>query len=432
MNRLFKRRRNVLGMNARILRYMRPLNSVKSANIAGDKLATKNLLISNGIPTPKLYGVIRSRRDVDNFDWTKLPSSFVLKPNYGYGGAGIMVLFGRSKRGHWVRSDRTPVDIPDFRQRTYDILDGNFSINNVPDIAFFEQRIRIQKELKTYSLGGIPDIRILVANYVPVMAMLRLPTEESRGRANLHVGGIGVGIDLGSGKTTTAILRDKYINYYPGTRLPLTGIELENFREILHLAAKTAHTLNLGYTGVDIAVDREEGPMVLEVNARPGLSIQLANRTTLRDRLRRLEELTVHTPEHAVDVALSLYAQNGTEKKRKRIGVRESVLIFDDNGNPHNYVAKIDTGAYRSSIDRDLAEEYGLLKNNVIHRKIIKSALGKEERHIIPLKFILGGEQISTEVTIAARGHLKHELLIGRRDLGPFLIDPQLKKATRE
>ena len=263
------------------------------------------------------------------------------------------------------------------------------------------------------------------------MAMLRLPTNESRGRANLHIGGIGVGIDLGTGRTTTAIMRDKYISEYPGTRLPLADIELNNFREILHLAAKTARTLDLGYTGVDIAVDREEGPMVLEVNSRPGLSIQLANRATLRDRLRRLEELTVHTPEHAVDVALSLYAHHGAEKKRKRIGVKENVLIFDSEGNPHNYVAKIDTGAYRSSIDRELVEEYGLLKNNIIQRKIIKSALGKEERHIIPLKFILGGEQISTEVTIAARGHLKHELLIGRRDLGPFLIDPQIKKASR-
>jgi len=431
MSNLTRRRRNVLGMNARILQYIRPLNSAKSAKIANDKLATKNLLIRRGIPTPQLYGVIKSRRDVEKFDWLKLPASFVLKPNYGYGGAGIMVIFGRSKKGHWVRSDRTPVDFADVREHTYNILDGNFSINNVPDIAFFEQRIKVQKELKPYSTGGIPDIRILVANFVPVMAMLRLPTVESRGRSNLHIGGIGIGIDLGTGKTTTAICRDKYISFYPGTRLPLKDIAIENFREILLLAAKTANVLNLGYTGVDIAIDREDGPMVLEMNSRPGLSIQLANRTTLRDRLRRLEELTISTPEHAVDIALSLYTQPQNEKKRKRIGVKENVLIFDSDGNPHNYVAKIDTGAYRSSIDNDLAEEYGLLKNNILHRKIIKSALGKEERHIIPLKFILGGEQISTEVTIAARGHLKHELLIGRRDLTPFLIDPTQKRLIK-
>ena len=428
----FKRHRNVLGMNARILQFMRPLNSVMSAKVANDKLATKNLLISHGIPTPRLYGVINKHSDVEDFDWSRLPASFVLKPNYGYGGAGIMVVFGRSKRGHWVKSDRSPVDLSDIRERTYNILDGNFSINNVPDMAFFEQRIKVQREIKPFSKGGIPDIRVLVANYVPVMAMLRLPSPDSHGRANLHMGGVGCGIDLGTGRTTTAIMRDRYITNYPDTRLPLSDIILENFREILHLAAKTANILKLGYTGIDIAVDREEGPMVLEANSRPGLSIQLANRTTLRDRLRRLEELTVRTPEHAVDVALSLYTQPNIEKKRKRIGVRENVLIFDGDGNPHNYIAKIDTGAYRSSIDRELAEEYGLLKSGLVHRKIIKSALGKEERQVIPLKFILGGEQISTEVTIAGRGHLKHELLIGRRDLGPFLIDPQIKRIARQ
>ncbi len=432
MSSLTKRRRNVLGMNARILSYIRPLNSYKASKIAGDKLATKAILTEHDIPTPRLYGVIRSRRDLERYDWAKLPASFVLKPNYGYGGAGILVLFGRNKKGQWVKSNRTPIEIEDVRERTFDILDGNFSINNVPDIAFFEQRVRVSKELKPFSPGGIPDLRILVANFVPVMAMLRLPTPESQGRSNLHMGGIGAGIDLGTGKTVSAIMRDKYITYYPGTRLRLADIGIENFREILHLAAKTAHALNLGYTGIDIAVDREEGPMVLEVNSRPGLSIQLANRTTLRDRLRRLEELTVRNPEHAVDIALSLFTQMNNEKKRKRIGVRENVLIFDAEGTPHPYVAKIDTGAYRSSIDRDLAESYGLLKRNLVHKKLIKSALGREERQVIPLKFILGGEQISTEVTIAARGHLKHELLIGRRDLAPFVIDPLIKGPPKQ
>lgn len=428
MSTLAKRRRNLLGMNARILRYIHPLNSHKAAKIADNKLKTKSVLLENGIPTPRLFGIIESRRDAEEFDWLKLPASFVLKPNFGYGGAGIMVLFGRNKKGQWVKQNHVPVDIADIRERAFDILDGNFSINNVPDIAFFEQRIKVLKELKPYSVGGIPDIRILLANYVPVMAMLRLPTPTSGGRSNLHVGGIGVGIDMGTGKTTHAIMRDEFISYYPETRMPLSGLPIANFRDILLLAAKTAHVLGLGFTGVDIAIDREEGPQVLEVNSRPGLSIQLANKTTLRDRLRRLEELAVRAPEHAVDISLSLFTQHDTEKKRKKIGVKENILIFDSENTPHPYVAKIDTGAYRSSIDRDLAEQYGLLKNGNSYRKTIKSALGKEERHIVPLKFIIAGEQISTEATIAARGHLKHEILVGRRDLAPFIIDPTIKK----
>jgi predicted ATP-grasp superfamily ATP-dependent carboligase len=43
----------------------------------------------------------------------------------------------------------------------------------------------------------------------------------------------------------------------------------------------------LGYLGVDIVLDRDKGPMLLELNARPGISIQNANRFGLRDRLRQ-------------------------------------------------------------------------------------------------------------------------------------------------
>ena len=33
----------------------------------------------------------------------------------------------------------------------------------------------------------------------------------------------------------------------------------------------------MGYLGVDIVLDRKQGPMLLEANARPGLAIQIAN-----------------------------------------------------------------------------------------------------------------------------------------------------------
>jgi len=37
------------------------------------------------------------------------------------------------------------------------------------------------------------------------MAMLRLPTKESGGKANLQQGAIGLGIDMASGVTTSAV-----------------------------------------------------------------------------------------------------------------------------------------------------------------------------------------------------------------------------------
>ncbi len=421
-------------MNARILRYLRTLNPRESVQRANNKLATKRELAMTGIHTPRTYATIRTHREAEHFPWATLPGSFVLKPNSGYGGSGILVVFGRNKRGQWVRADRTPVDIADLRERTLNILDGNYSLGNIPDTVFFEQRVRIAPELKPYALGGIPDIRVLVANFVPVMAMLRLPTAVSRGCSNLHAGGIGVGINLGTGRTTAAICHDRPITMYPGTRLRLRDIPIPNFREILVTATRAAHALRLGYAGVDVAMDRDEGPLFLEVNARPGLSIQLANRATLRDRLRRLEDLSVDDPERAVDIALSLFTSPcDTSQKRTTIGVREEVLIMDATSAPHRHIARIDTGAYRSSIDRDLAESYGLLKYAATDQRArTTSALGKEERPIIPLTFVLAGKRISTKVTLSVRGHLQHELLVGRRDLWHFLIDPTGKYPSRE
>jgi hypothetical protein len=47
----------------------------------------------------------------------------------------------------------------------------------------------------------------------------------------------------------------------------------------------------LGYMGTDMVLDKEEGPMVLELNARPGLAIQIANGAGLLPRLQHIENL---------------------------------------------------------------------------------------------------------------------------------------------
>ena len=47
----------------------------------------------------------------------------------------------------------------------------------------------------------------------------------------------------------------------------------------------------LGYFGADIATDRQRGPLLLELNARPGLAIQIANGQGLLSRLKLIESL---------------------------------------------------------------------------------------------------------------------------------------------
>lgn len=427
-----KRSRKLLGHNARSLWYTGPYR-IAAAKIAHDKLATKRVLQRAGLPTPRLYAAVRNRQELARFRWTKLPSSFVLKPRSSYGGGGIVVIFGRNKKGNWVKADKTEVFIPVLHKYVVDILDGNFSSSNTPDVAFFEQRIRNHPDLKPYCVQGVADVRVVIYNHVPIMAMLRLPTSESGGKANLHAGGIGTGIDLARGITTGAIYRGRQIEMLPQTRQHLIGIQIPFWKEILTTAAAAADTLGLPFAGVDIALDRDDGPMVLEVNARPGLGIQLANNAPLLSRLKRVEDLKVSTVAKGVQLGQSLFGGDVEQEielayGQMVLGVNETVTIMDAEGEEHKVVAKIDTGAWRTTIDEELASKFGL-RGRILYHKKARSALGKEERPIIELTGKIRNRTIKTQAFIADRSHMKFSIIIGRRDLRGFLVDPAKTQA---
>lgn len=425
---------DVLGMNARSLEYTKRTNSRTATKLANNKLATKRVLQKAGIPTPRLYAKVTSHAESRSFRWTKLPSSFVLKPNSASGGGGIIVVFGRNKKGNWVKADGTEVFIPQLRNHVIDILDGNFSPSNIPDTAFFEQRIKIDSSLKPYSVKGIPDVRVLVFNQVPVMAMLRLATEESGGRANLHAGGIGVGIDLVNGYTTSAIHHGQLIEMLPHRRIRLAGIRLPYWNDILTIATRAARACNLNYAGIDVAIDREDGPLVLEINARPGLDIQFANLTPLKGRLRRVKGLNVKGPEKGVQLAKSLFGEDIIQdiedvSGRIVLGIDEGIELLDSSGQPHPLRVKIDTGAYRTALDSSLAERLGLHQKVIEHRSV-RAALGREERPVVDITFSLRGHTIKTQAYLTDRSHMNYDAIIGRRDLKGFLVDPSQYKPS--
>lgn len=424
---LLNQANGVLGQNARSLFYT-GRNSGTGIALAHRKLDTKKMLQKNGLPAPLLYATIQSRRELKRFRWTKLPASFVVKPNSAYGGSGILVIFGRNKKGNWVKADKTEIFIPQFNKHVSDILDGSFSSSSAPDIALIEQRIKVHPELKKYNFQGIPDIRIIVYNSIPVMAMLRLTTPESGGRANLHAGGIGVGIDLARGKTTTAVYRSQPIDHLPGSRLPVLGLAIPDWKDILLLAVKAARVSGLNFTGIDIALDREDGPFVLEINSRPGLDIQLANLSPLRTRLRRVEGLNVPSAAKGVSIGRNLFGNEAEQEiedltGQTVIGIVETVTIKDQNGSPHQLDAKIDTGAWRTALDAKLARQLGL-DSQIIDYAEVKAALGKDRRPIIKLDLNLATRNLKTEAFLADRSSLKYPMIIGRRDLKGFIVDP--------
>lgn len=67
-------------------------------------------------------------------------------------------------------------------------------------------------------------------------------------------------------------------------------MEIPKWDTLLEIAARCYELIGLGYIGVDIVLDKDKGPLILELNARPGLSIQIANRSGLLPRLKLVEQ----------------------------------------------------------------------------------------------------------------------------------------------
>jgi alpha-L-glutamate ligase-like protein len=375
------------------------------------------------------------------------------------------VVYGRKKgqENVWVKADRSLVTENDLKNQIRNILDGSFSRTNIPDVAFFEERVKLSKTFKPYSYRGIPDIRVIVYNKVPVMAMLRLSTQESQGKANLQLGGIGCGIDMATGTTTSAVQgKSRSIETVPGTRLSLSGIRIPYWDQILELAIKAQEASGLGFLGADVTIDRDLGPVFLELNARPGLSIQIANQEGLLTRLNRVEGLKVKSAKHGIKLAKNLFGGSIEEELeeisgKKVISVVEKVKLFGKNNEEKEIEAKIDTGAFSTSLDEDLAREIGFgevidyfekiekpqninrgngkqimdelkkehLKKieDLIDIDVIYSSSGVTIRPKIKVRFIMDNELVVARANIIKRDNLKYPMIVGRRDLKKFLVE---------
>src|SRR3990167_4594898 len=217
----------ILGLNARAQLFSYKYNQIRAKKIANSKLITKKVLAKAGTPVPEIYKKFTNPREVVSFDFGTLPDSFALKPSKGLGGDGIIVIKKRAKdpsassgqaRNAWITTQRNRITSDDLQLHILDILEGAYSVGNIPDAAFFEEYVGRHKAFRKYAHRGTPDIRIVIFNKVPIMAMLRLPTRESKGRANLHQGAIAVGIDIATGITIRAYWHDRFIRYKPGTK----------------------------------------------------------------------------------------------------------------------------------------------------------------------------------------------------------------------
>jgi alpha-L-glutamate ligase-like protein len=281
----------ILGINARNRDFILPYNKRKHYPLADDKVATKKIATEAGIQVPELYGVIEFQKQA--YDFKSIigdKKSFVIKPAQGSGGGGVLVIKDVDDIGYHKTSGHVMSE-SEVRFHIQNILSGLYSLGDRSDKAIIEYAVEFDPIFNEITYQGVPDVRVLVFKGFPVMAMLRLPTKASDGKANLHSGGIGVGIDMRTGLTLSGLQKANFIDAHPETRKDLGGRQIPYWETILEMSAKFYEMSGLGYLGVDIVLDKNKGPMMLEINARPGIAIQISNREGLLNRLKIIENV---------------------------------------------------------------------------------------------------------------------------------------------
>jgi alpha-L-glutamate ligase-like protein len=301
----------IVGMNDRNINLIAEQNPRHLYPLVDNKLHTKLLAAEKGVATPELIGALRTQHDLQDLESFLAPhDGFAIKPAKGSGGKGILVIASR-REDLFIKTNGQELPIDEIRRHISNILSGLFSLGGTPDVAIVEELIQPDPVYRSLSVEGVPDIRVIVYRGFPIMTMMRLSTRESDGKANLHQGAIGVGLTISRGHPINAIQFNRRIYEHPDSGADLMSIRIPDWAELLELAARSADATGLGYIGADIVIDRRYGPLLLELNARPGLAIQIANNSGLAPRIQAVDALRPRyfreSPRERVRRAMTLF-----------------------------------------------------------------------------------------------------------------------------
>ncbi len=286
------RKLGIAGMNKRNGSYIARYNPRALYPRVDDKVETKILANEFGLKVPELYGIVQYQSQVKQLGkMLEGRESFVIKPSQGSAGKGILVILGRDGE-FFLKPNGEKLTLHDLQRHVSNTLSGLYSLGGRNDKAMIEYAIQFSDAFDGFSYQGVPDIRVVMFLGYPVMAMMRLSTESSDGKANLHQGAVGVGIDLITGKARSAVQHGRPIFKHPDTGRVLQELVVPHWDELILLASQCYEMCEMGYLGADIVLDKELGPLILELNARPGLAIQVANNAGLLPRLEAVENLT--------------------------------------------------------------------------------------------------------------------------------------------
>lgn len=469
-------RHKILGLNERNLEYVRKYNPRAARNIADTKTLTKKVLRKAGIPVTKTLAIVRTTEQLDNFTFENL-RSFVVKPVNGSSGSGIEVVFNKNKRGEYVVGQNEHWSEARMKSHVRSIIEGKFSRGDVSeDVALIEERVRPHNKFRYFTYKGTPDIRVVVFRNIPVMAMIRWPTKESQGKANASLGAVASGIDMATGITTHSLQdingRINLVEFVPGTTIRYGGFKVPYWNKILNISVRASQATGLGFCAVDFLIDRDRGPVIVEMNARPGLRIQIANQDGLRWRLEQLRYFKAKSVAHAVRVGKDLFGGEIAEEieaiaGKKLISLIQPIELDHKDGTKKLFgKAKVDTGATFSSIDENLAINLGfgdavklykslnipddlktreegekirekfhdilVAHEDIVDTHVIINSNGRSYRFLIEINCHIGEKEFTIHANIRDRSQLQYPVLLGKRDLKDFLIDPSLITTTHE
>lgn len=357
--------RDYLGMNLRNQKYI-DWDKTRT-NFTNSKLKTKLFLSARQIRVPKLHAIIKNHKDLQNLDYANLPAKTVIKPNKGSQGKGI-IPFQKKINGNFVSVSNKTYKHEVLHKHIQEILDGKYSMGFLPDTAFFEEKIDTHKALREYAPIGLPDIRIIVYKGFPVLAMLRMPNEKSGGKANLNAGAWGLGIDIVSGKVKTCYQDGKLKK-----NNPYLNFQVPFYNEALQMAVKIAEITNISFFGCDIAISKN-GPVLIELNSKPGLKIQLVNNVGLKYRLEKVDGLKVNSKQDKVFIVSQLFntdKQYNNNKSDKIIDINQRASILA-NHKKISASLEISTKHKSTYVSKDIFEELQVKENSKIKIKIGK------------------------------------------------------------
>lgn len=407
---------SVLWMNSRNLSFIKKYNNKEAIDIADNKLKTKKYLSKIWVPFAQTFAIIRNYEELKKFSFDSIVSSqFVIKPNKGSKGKWILII---EKREGVYLHNGTEYSVVELQWHMQDILDGAYSISWFDDSILIEERLLPHHDFQDFCTYWLADIRIIVFNFVPVAAMVRVPTLESDGKANLNQWWIWMWIDVGTWKVSTIQYKRKiYTNTFPDRYSEFYLKQIPFWDKIIQYSSQIQGYIDLWYLALDWVIT-QDWPKLLEINARAWLEIQNVTWIPLKSRLARIKDIKILDFNKWISIAKSLFSKENhaiiDNSNTLYLSQLWSIKYIEDRKTKYMPITlKVDTHIYDSMISSDLVDIFNKRKT---------------ELHVdgSTISFVIKKPKVIEKLSI------RNEVILWTRDIQNYIIKPVHKYQTIE